>query len=123
MKEIASWKMAVVYAKEQWTCAYCGKRSDNLLYENGVVFPLDEIGNKYHIDHINPRALGGKNDLNNLCCSCPHCNMSKGKKKWDASRVKFLYEDKTGVERRLRDIKGEIDELKETLDGFLRPNN
>jgi len=30
------------------------------------------------IDHIIPRARGGTNAFNNLCVSCPSCNIAKG---------------------------------------------
>lgn len=31
----------------------------------------------FEIDHIIPRALGGKTEPNNLCYSCPVCNNAK----------------------------------------------
>jgi len=38
------------------------------------------IGNDYHVDHRIPLARGGSNAPENLCISCPSCNMSKGAK-------------------------------------------
>lgn len=51
-------------------CGYCG-------------------GSIEHIDHIEPRALGGTHDWTNLTASCGSCNPSKGKRKllvWLAGR-------------------------------------
>lgn len=36
--------------------------------------------NQYHLDHIIPLSRGGKNLVDNVCISCPICNMSKGSK-------------------------------------------
>lgn len=33
---------------------------------------------KMHIDHIEPQVLGGSDDENNLCFTCPNCNIAKG---------------------------------------------
>jgi 5-methylcytosine-specific restriction endonuclease McrA len=38
-------------------------------------------GKDYHVDHIQPIALGGSNWPSNLQILCPTCNMSKGAKK------------------------------------------
>jgi len=38
-------------------------------------------GSNYHVDHIQPIALGGSNWPSNLQILCPTCNMSKGAKK------------------------------------------
>jgi 5-methylcytosine-specific restriction endonuclease McrA len=43
-------------------CAYCNK-------------PLHDA---YHIDHKQPIAKGGTNELSNLHLTCPRCNMRKG---------------------------------------------
>jgi hypothetical protein len=32
---------------------------------------------RYHLEHIDPRAGGGSDDLNNLALSCPTCNLAK----------------------------------------------
>jgi hypothetical protein len=51
-------------------CSYCGGSMD-------------------HIDHIEPRYLGGTHDWTNLTASCGSCNPSKGKRKllvWMAGR-------------------------------------
>lgn len=31
----------------------------------------------FEVDHIIPKALGGKSDPDNLCCACPVCNNAK----------------------------------------------
>jgi len=36
------------------------------------------VGINYHVDHIQPLALGGSNWPSNLQIMCPTCNMSKG---------------------------------------------
>ena len=38
------------------------------------------IANNYHVDHIIPLALGGRNDKLNLQILCPTCNIRKGAK-------------------------------------------
>jgi 5-methylcytosine-specific restriction endonuclease McrA len=40
----------------------------------------EKIVGKPHIDHIIPLARGGSNGPENLCVSCPTCNLSKGAK-------------------------------------------
>jgi 5-methylcytosine-specific restriction endonuclease McrA len=48
----------MVLKRDSYTCNYCG-----------------EPGNE--VDHIQPRVLGGTDDLDNLCCACRRCNASK----------------------------------------------
>lgn len=38
------------------------------------------VGSAYHVDHVNPLALGGSNCATNLQILCPECNLSKGSK-------------------------------------------
>ncbi len=35
------------------------------------------LGDDYHVDHVMPLALGGKNDAKNIQLTCPACNYSK----------------------------------------------
>jgi hypothetical protein len=47
------------------------------------------VGNNYHIDHIVPLSRGGSNWPENLCITCPTCNISKGARlpqEWLAER-------------------------------------
>ena len=34
-------------------------------------------GQRFHVDHIIPRVLGGETSVENLCVACPACNGSK----------------------------------------------
>lgn len=36
-----------------------------------------ECGDKYHIDHVNPLAKGGRHEWTNLAIACPSCNFRK----------------------------------------------
>lgn len=60
-----------VYEKTKGKCALCGKI---------VRFDL------FTIDHIIPLAKGGTNDIENLQCTCKHCNAMKQ----DFSEKEFL---------------------------------
>jgi 5-methylcytosine-specific restriction endonuclease McrA len=54
------WKQQrlLVLRRDSHTCVYCG-----------------EPGNE--VDHVQPRVLGGTDDLDNLVCACRRCNASK----------------------------------------------
>ena len=49
-----------VFARDQWTCQYCGSRS-NLT-----------------VDHVVPRSKGGASSWENIVASCAPCNRRKG---------------------------------------------
>src|SRR3712207_2550496 len=49
-----------VFARDQWTCQYCGSRS-NLT-----------------VDHVIPRSKGGPSSWENIVASCAPCNRRKG---------------------------------------------
>jgi hypothetical protein len=51
---------SAVFERDDYTCAYCGQR-----------------GGKLECDHVNPVALGGGHDLDNLATACFKCNRSK----------------------------------------------
>lgn len=50
-----------------FTCEYCQQ----------------EIKEIYHLDHKLPLSRGGTNITENLCISCPACNLEKGNKTYD----------------------------------------
>lgn len=52
-----------IYARDLSHCQYCGKR-----------FSTQELS----LDHIVPRAMGGKSTWENMVCCCVHCNTRKG---------------------------------------------
>lgn len=51
-----------IFARDNFTCKYCGKQSDEV--------PL-------HLDHVIPVSKGGTNDESNLVTSCRDCNLGK----------------------------------------------
>ena len=52
-----------IYARDKNTCQYCGKR-----------FARAEL----NLDHVVPRAHGGRSTWENVVCSCISCNRRKG---------------------------------------------
>ena len=55
-----------VFKRDSFTCQYCGRMAPDVILE---------------VDHINPIAEGGNNEIINLITSCRDCNRGKGKKK------------------------------------------
>jgi len=68
MKAIRGFVRAVK-AKAFCTCYYCGSKVSS---------------KKIHFDHIIPIAKGGQHSVENLCVSCPPCNMAKHDKPIEA---------------------------------------
>ena len=56
------------FIEQQGLCFYCDK-------------DLNSIG--FHREHMVPLSRGGTNDRDNLCLSCPNCNLRKGSKTAD----------------------------------------
>ncbi len=52
-----------VFARDRFTCQYCGDRPHR---------------SKLNLDHVIPRSLGGKTTWENVVCSCLDCNRRKG---------------------------------------------
>jgi len=61
--------IASVKSKPYVPCYYCGAKT-----------PTTVI----HFDHIVALSAGGSHSVDNLCASCPACNLEKGKKRIDA---------------------------------------
>jgi 5-methylcytosine-specific restriction endonuclease McrA len=62
----------IVLRRDCYICSYCGE-------------PANEV------DHIQPRVLGGTDDLDNLVAACRRCNAMKGKR----SEALFLGQSST----------------------------
>lgn len=54
-----------VFARDGFTCQYCGRRPPDVVLE---------------ADHLDPRANGGNDELTNLVTSCFDCNRGKAAK-------------------------------------------
>lgn len=54
-----------VFKRDSFTCQYCGRMAPDVILE---------------VDHINPVANGGDNEIINLITSCYDCNRGKGKR-------------------------------------------
>jgi 5-methylcytosine-specific restriction endonuclease McrA len=52
-----------IYARDNNTCQYCGRH-----------LPRAQL----NLDHIVPRAQGGRTTWENVCCCCVQCNLRKG---------------------------------------------
>jgi len=55
-----------VFKRDSFTCQYCGDEAPRAVL---------------HVDHINPVAAGGGNEIVNLVTSCSQCNLGKGARK------------------------------------------
>jgi 5-methylcytosine-specific restriction endonuclease McrA len=52
-----------IFARDGFTCQYCGMRPTR---------------SELNLDHVVPRALGGRSTWENVVCSCVECNRRKG---------------------------------------------
>lgn len=52
-----------VFARDGFTCQYCGRKP---------------VRAELNIDHVIPRALGGRSTWENVVCCCVDCNRRKG---------------------------------------------
>jgi 5-methylcytosine-specific restriction endonuclease McrA len=54
----ASLTRRAVFARDQWTCQYCGRAAEN-------------------VDHVIPRSRGGMHTWENVVAACRRCNSKK----------------------------------------------
>jgi len=64
-----------ILARDKLRCQYCGAK--------GTIFELT-------LDHIVPRARGGRSEPENLCAACKPCNQRKGDRTPDEARMPLL---------------------------------
>lgn len=80
-----------VFKRDSFTCQYCGQKSPDVLLE---------------IDHIEPVAKGGTNDILNLITSCQACNAGKSDRRLSDTSV---------VEKQRKQLE-ELQERKEQIE-------
>lgn len=92
-----------VFKRDGFKCQYCGAHPPEAILEP---------------DHINPVALGGGNDMDNLVTACFSCNRGKGANSLDA--VPQSLAEKTAMvaetEAQLRGYQGVMAAKRERLD-------
>jgi 5-methylcytosine-specific restriction endonuclease McrA len=64
-----------IYARDADTCQYCGRN-----------LPRSEL----NLDHVVPRAQGGRTSWENVVCSCIECNLHKGGRTPEQAGMKLL---------------------------------
>jgi len=64
-----------VYARDDSTCQYCGRR-----------LPRSDL----NLDHVVPRSRGGTTSWENVVCSCVACNLRKGGRTPDEAGMRLL---------------------------------
>ena len=67
-----SWSRAGVLARDERTCAYCGRAAST-------------------IDHVRPRSRGGRNEWTNTVAACGRCNNRKGDRTPAEARMPLLF--------------------------------
>ena len=84
-----------VFKRDSFTCQYCGRMAPDVVLE---------------VDHINPIANGGDDDIMNLVTSCFDCNRGKGKRKLtESDEIKKQQEQ-------LKELNSKREQLKMMLD-------
>ncbi len=64
-----------LFARDRNQCQFCGAH-----------FPTNELS----IDHVVPRAQGGRDTWENLVCACVRCNAKKGGRTPDQARMALI---------------------------------
>lgn len=70
----------VLFARDHWTCQYCGTKARDLKGKN----------NRLTIDHIKPRAQGGRHHWENVVTACYVCNIKKRDRTPMQANMKFV---------------------------------
>lgn len=93
-----------VFKRDGFSCQYCGAHPPSVIL---------------HLDHINPVAHGGKNDIDNLITACEPCNLGKSDKllsdvppslKDKAAQVKEREAQIKGYQRTMDQARSRVDD-------------
>jgi 5-methylcytosine-specific restriction endonuclease McrA len=64
-----------VFARDKFTCQYCGARPHR---------------SQLNLDHVVPRSLGGRTSWENVVASCMECNRRKGGRTPEQAKLRLL---------------------------------
>ena len=84
----ARWTKRGVFIRDDWTCVFCGIGVGE--QQNGKILTKSD----FTIDHIIPRAQGGKDKWGNTACACYSCNQRKGSRTPTQAGMKLQFEPK-----------------------------
>lgn len=73
-KQRVRYRKQNVFARDRWTCQYCGERK-----------PAAELT----VDHVVPRAQGGRTEWENVTTSCRECNSAKADRTPQQARMRL----------------------------------
>ena len=82
-KKLSNFKRGAVFARDNFTCVYCGKKADRVSVRRAkrgsdIVTPeVDDQVFGMEVDHKVPVCLGGSNEVSNLVTACWSCNSKK----------------------------------------------
>ncbi len=63
-----------VFARDKFTCQYCGDKPHR---------------SQLNLDHVIPRSMGGRTTWENVVCSCVECNRRKGGRTPEQARLRL----------------------------------
>jgi hypothetical protein len=96
-----------IFKRDGFKCCYCGRTPPQVILE---------------IDHIDPKAGGGKDDINNLITSCFDCN--RGKKDIPLNKIPQKLADNLEVlkekEEQIREYRKFIDRIERRIKRDIR---
>jgi hypothetical protein len=84
-----------IFKRDSFTCQYCGKSAPDVIL---------------NVEHINPVAKGGENDLLNLITACLNCNQGKGTR---------TLSDSTTIEKQKKQL-DELNSRREQLEMMMK---
>lgn len=74
-----------VIRRDGYHCRYCGHRVGRYrAYETDRPYP------KLVVDHVIPRSLGGRTEIDNLVVACVNCNARKSSRTPDQAQMVLL---------------------------------
>lgn len=93
-----------VFKRDGFQCAYCGKTPPEVALE---------------VDHVDPKSLGGLDDINNLITACFECN--RGKRNIPLTKAPPTLSEKMEIlkakEDQLKEYRKYVKQIRKRIDG------